>query len=357
MEQKRYKILIVDDEESNLALLYRTLRSKYDITKAHNAIEALEILKTQQFDCILSDHKMPIMDGVEFLKRVNEIQPKTMRLLVTAYSDVKILIDAINYAKIYRYIKKPFTPDELLMIVDSALECYQLEIDNENLISDLKDLFSGTVKAIIEALDAKDSFTLGRSRRVAYYSMKMVDKLALNPTEVSQIELAGLLHDIGMIGVAEEILNKSQKLTQEEFEKIKMHVHYSVKILEDIKQLYEITEIIKYHHEYYNGCGYPYGLKGDEIPLGSRIIAIADAYDSMVSKRAYRNSLSAEEALKVIEQSAGQQFDPNLVEIFKSILPEAKKEIEEYEKQQKILSFEDENNNFTQNQKEINANS
>jgi len=331
MEDKRYKILIVDDEEDNLALLYRTLRTKYMITKAHSAIEALEILKGEKFDCILSDHKMPLMDGVEFLKRVNDIQPRTMRLLVTAYSDVKILIDAINYAKIYRYIKKPFTPDELLMIVESALECYQLKIDNENLITDLKDLFSGTVKAIIEALDAKDSFTLGRSRRVAFYALKIVNKMALSPAEVSKIELAGLLHDIGMIGVAEDILNKTQKLSDEEFEKIKMHVHYSVKILEDIKQLCEITEIIKYHHEYYNGCGYPFGLKGEQIPLGSRIIAIADAYDSMVSKRAYRDSLTSEEALKVIEQGAGKQFDPDLVEIFKLVLPEAVQEIQDYE--------------------------
>ena len=343
MTDKRYKILIVDDEEDNLALLYRTLHSKYDITKASSAIEALEIMKTKQFDCILSDHKMPIMDGVEFLKRVYDLQPKTMRLLVTAYSDVKILIDAINYAKIYRYIKKPYTPDELLMIVESALECYQLKIDNENLIADLKDLFSGTIKAIIEALDAKDSFTLGRSRRVAFYALKIVNKLALSPKEVSQIELAGLLHDIGMIGVAEEILNKTQKLTDEEYEKIKMHVHYSVKILEDIKQLYEITEIIKYHHEYYNGCGYPYGLKGEEIPLGSRIIAIADAYDSLVSNRAYRKSLSSEEAVKILEQSAGKQFDPDLVQIFISVLPNAIEEIKEYEKEHPIESFNENN--------------
>lgn len=333
MEQmdKRYKVLIVDDEEDNLALLYRTLRSKYNITKAHNAIEALEILKTEQFDCILSDHKMPLMDGVEFLKRTNDLYPKTVRLLVTAYSDVKILIDAINYAKIYRYIKKPYNPDELLMIVEAALETYQLKMDNENLITDLKDLFSGTVKAIIEALDAKDSFTLGRSRRVAFYALKIVNKMSLSPSEISKIELAGLLHDIGMIGVAEEILNKTQKLSDEEYEKIKLHVHYSVRILEDIKQLAEITEIIKYHHEYYNGCGYPYGLKGDEIPLGSRIIAIADAYDSLISDRAYRKSLTSEEALKIIEQGAGKQFDPDLIEIFKSILPEAIKEIEQYE--------------------------
>lgn len=337
MEEKKYKILIVDDEEDNLALLYRTLRSRYNVTKALSAIEALEILKHEQFDCILSDHKMPLMDGVEFLKRVYDIQPRTMRLLVTAYSDVKILIDAINYAKIYRYIKKPYSPDELLMIVENALETYQLKMDNESLIQDLKELFSGTVKSIIEALDAKDSFTLGRSRRVAFYALKIVNKMALTQAEASKIELAGLLHDIGMIGVAEEILNKTQKLTDEEYNKIKMHVQYSVKILKDIKQLYEITEIIKYHHEYYNGCGYPYGLKGEEIPLGSRIIAIADAYDSMVSKRAYRTGLTSDEAVEILKQGAGKQFDPNLVQIFISILPEAIQEIQEYEEKQNEL--------------------
>ena len=331
MEEKKYKILIVDDEPDNLALLYRTLRGKYEITKATSAIEALEILKNQSFNCILSDHKMPQMDGVEFLRRTYEVCPNTTRLLVTAYSDVKILIDAINYGKIYRYIKKPFNPDELLHIVEASLEYHQLKVDNENLIKDLKELFSGTIRAIIEALDAKDSFTLGRSRRVTFYSLKMVERLHINNTEKSRIELAGLLHDIGMIGVAEDILNKSQKLTQEEFEEIKKHVQHSVRILEDIKQLYEVIEIIKYHHEYYDGNGYPYGLKGDEIPLGSRIIVVADAFDSMVSDRAYRQGLDPQEAMRIIEERSGSQFDPDLVRLFKDVLPEALREVKEYE--------------------------
>ena len=164
----------------------------------------------------------------------------------------------------------------------------------------------------------------------------MVERLHINNAEKGRIELAGLLHDIGMIGVAEDILNKSQKLTQEEYEEIKKHVHHSVKILEDIKQLYEVIEIIKYHHEYYDGNGYPYGLKGDEIPLGSRVIAVADAYDSMVSNRAYRQGLSSEEALRNIEERAGTQFDPALVKLFKEVLPDALKEVREYEEKMKI---------------------
>lgn len=216
-------------------------------------------------------------------------------------------------------------------IVEASLEYHQLKVDNENLIKDLKELFSGTIRAIIEALDAKDSFTLGRSRRVTFYSLKMVERLHINNTEKSRIELAGLLHDIGMIGVAEDILNKSQKLTQEEFEEIKKHVQHSVRILEDIKQLYEVIEIIKYHHEYYDGNGYPYGLRGDEIPLGSRIIAVADAFDSMVSDRAYRQGLDPQEAMRIIEERSGSQFDPDLVRLFKDVLPEALREVKEYE--------------------------
>ena len=144
------------------------------------------------------------------------------------------------------------------------------------------------------------------------------------------------MHDIGMIGVAEDILNKSQKLTPEEFEEIKKHVHHSVKILEDIKQLYDVIEVIKYHHEYYDGNGYPFGKKGEEIPLGSRIIAIADAFDSMVSDRAYRQGLSHDEAIKLIEERAGTQFDPELIGVFKSILPAASAEIKEYEERQSL---------------------
>ena len=332
----KYRILIVDDEPDNLQLLYRTLRGKYEIVKANSPQEALECLKDGDYQCIISDHKMPGMDGVEFLKLSSNTHPNAMRLLVTAYSDVKILIDAINYAKIYRYIKKPYVPDELLHIVEASLEYYQLKVDNELLISDLKELFSGTIKAIIEALDAKDSFTLGRSRRVAFYSAKMVEFLNLDKAQAGIIELAGLLHDIGMIGVAEDILNKTQKLTPEEFEEIKKHVHHSVKILEDIKQLYDVIEVIKYHHEYYDGNGYPFGKKGEDIPLGSRIIAIADAFDSMVSDRAYRQGLSHEEALRLIEEKAGSQFDPKLIDVFKSILPAASAEIKEYEEKQSL---------------------
>ncbi len=326
---EKIKILLVDDEKDNLLLLYRTLRGDYLIEKTTSPLEALEMLETKYFDIIVSDHKMPEMDGVEFLRRSCEISPQSVRLLVTAYSDANILIDAINKGKIFRYIKKPWEPAELLMVMQTAVDFSKLKQENDRLIYDLKKLFSGTVNAIIEALDAKDSFTLGRSRRVTMLSMVVAKKMNLPPEETGKLELAGLLHDIGMIGVSEEILNKTESLTPYEYEMIKKHVEYGVRILEDIKQLREVLEIIKTHHERYDGSGYPLGIKGEDIPTGARIIAVADAYDSMVSQRSYRQGLSYEEAVKRIEMEKGKQFAPEIVDAFLKVIPEAVKYIDE----------------------------
>lgn len=330
MEDK-LRVLLVDDEEDNLALLHRTLRQDFEILKTTSPLEGLKILEENPVDLIISDHKMEEMDGVEFLKRSYEMFPNCVRLLVTAYSDSSILIGAINYGKIYRYIRKPWDPAELLLTVKAAAEYFLLKKENNRLIYDLKELFYGTINAIMEALDAKDSFTLGRSRRVTFFSLKMAEDMQLLPYEVGKLELAGLLHDIGMIGVSEDVLNKTEALTPEEFEVIKKHVNYGVKILEDIKQLKGVVEIIKYHHERFDGTGYPYGLRGEEIPLNARIIAVADAYDSMVSDRSYREGLAHEDAMKRIEEQSGRQFDPQVVGVFKSIIPVALDEIKAFE--------------------------
>ena len=317
----KYNILLVDDEADNLALLYRTLRGTYNIEKTTSPLQALEILKDRPFELVISDHKMPEMDGVEFLKRVQLNHPQTMRILLTAYSDANILIDAINYAKIYRYVKKPFNPDELQLIVSSALEYYQLKHDNDKLISDLKELFSGTIKAIMGALDAKDSYTSGRSKRITYYAIQIAKKLGLSALEIGKIELAGMLHDIGMIGVSDDILYKIDELTQEEYNEIKKHINYSVKILEDIKQLKDVVEIIKFHHEKHDGTGYPHGISGEEIPIGSRIIAISDAFDSVISNRVYRDKTDLKQALQKIKEASGTQFDPIIVNAFENCFP------------------------------------
>ena len=328
---EKYRILTVDDEPDNLALLYRTLRSDYDVTRSLSPLEALQIMENEDFQIIISDHKMPDMDGVEFLKLSQQKLPNAVRLLVTAYSDAKILIDAINYAGIYRYVKKPYEPAELLHVVQSAIEYYQLKKDNENLIVDFKDLFEGTIKSITEALDAKDSYTLGKSRKVTYYALKLGQKLGLSEVDQGKLELAGLLHDIGIIGVPEDILNKTDALTTDEYEEIKKHVEYGIKILEDIKQLNLVIDVIKYHHEHYDGSGYPYHIKGEEIPLLSRILNLVDAYVSLISKRTYREKTDGLTAINILRNSRGTQFDANLFDTFEQNREEFDRELQEIE--------------------------
>ena len=313
---EKYNILLVDDEEDNLSLLYRTLRGPYNLDRSTSPLKALEMMDEKDYQLVISDHKMPEMDGVEFLKRASEKHPDMMRILLTAYSDANILIDAINDAKIYRYAKKPYNPEELQLIVSAALEFFQLKHDNDKLIVDLKELFAGTIKAIMGALDAKDSYTSGRSKRITFYSTEIAKKLGLSSIDIGKVELAGMLHDIGMIGVSDDVLYKIDDLTQEEYDEIKEHINYSVKILEDIKQLKDVVEIIKCHHENYDGSGYPAGLRGEEIPVGARIIAVGDAFDSIISDRVYRQKNNYEEALEEIKKGSGSHFDPVIVRAF-----------------------------------------
>lgn len=312
-----YKILVVDDEPDNLQLVKRTLRRYYDIVTANNADEAIETLKTNNdIEMVLSDHKMPGKSGVELLHFCFEHYPEIIRILITAYSEVPILVDAINTGKIHRYIKKPWTPEELTLTVEKAFEASKLSRENNKLIEDFKDLFSGTISAITEALDEKDEYTSGRSKRVCEYAIAIAKEMNLSSIEISKIEVASLLHDIGMIGVPEYILNKTEKLSQEEYSKIQQHVSYGLNIIGNIKQLETVVPIIKYHHERYDGSGYPYGIKGEEIPIGARIIGLADTFDALTSNRAYRQPMEFNKAVEVIQSLAGNQLDYNVVQAF-----------------------------------------
>lgn len=316
----KYTVLIVDDEKGNQDLLVRTLRTQYNILTADSGIEALKVLEDNDVHLILSDHNMAEMDGLEFLKLTTKTNPNSMRILITAHADSAMLIKAINYGKIYRCVLKPWEPEALVKVLDEALEYYKNTILNQKLAQDFGSLFSGTISAITEALDAKDSYTYGRSQRVTENSLKVARHLDFSDYELTKLEIAGLLHDIGMIGVPEHILQKPDDLTKEEFEVIKNHVSYGVKIISNIKQLEPIVNIISNHHERFDGKGYPNGTIGEEIPISAKIIAVADAYDGMVSKRAYRNELPQDVALEQIQKGAGTQFDPAIVDAFLEVI-------------------------------------
>ncbi len=329
-KEDKYTVLIVDDEENNLQLLKRTFRGQYNLLTAHSGVEALEVVKQygDQISLIVSDQKMPQMEGTEFLRKVRETNPQIIKILLTGHVDTDILVSAINDCDLFQYILKPFEPEELKIAVDRGITKYSLSSNNKMLYNELRDLFYKTIRSISNSLDAKDAYTNGHSLRVTLYSMILARKLNFDKTYLEDIEIAGLLHDIGKIAMPQSILCKNGRLTDEEFIVMKSHPTIGAKIVLNIKKLQTISSWVKTHHEKWDGTGYPDGLKGEEIPIAGRIIALADTYDAMTSTRPYRKALPHEIAISEIKKWAGVQFDPKLAELFVSL----EKEIDEARK-------------------------
>lgn len=317
-EGNKFNILVVDDEKDNVLLLKRTLRRDYNVLCAESAFEALDVLAStdQEIALIISDQRMPGMSGTEFISRTLETHPNTLRILLTGYSDIDAMIDGINKCELFQYVTKPWEPSDLQIIVNRAVENYQLSLTKKSLLKQLRELLYTTIQAISEALDEKDTYTHGHSKRVTLYSLILGRAMNLDTATLEKLQLAGLLHDIGKIGTPERILNKPGGLTHEEFDIIKKHPRKGREILRNIKQLKDITAWLRSHHEKYDGTGYPDALKGEEIPLPARILSVADTYDAMTSDRSYRKGLPHEVALEEIKRCANTQFDPMVVDVF-----------------------------------------
>lgn len=333
--QNEHTILIVDDEINNIQLLKRTFRGKYNILTASNGLEGLETLKDNINDIslIVSDHKMPVMEGTKFLEEANNIAPDVIKILLTGFSDIEIITDAVNKCNLFQYMLKPFNPDELQEAVRNGIDKFDLASSKSIILKDLKELFYKTIKSIASALDAKDPYTHGHSMRVTLYSIILARELNVPESELEHIEIAGLLHDIGKIAIPQSVLCKPGKLTDEEFDVMKSHPQNSEKFVASIKRLQEVAPGMKHHHERWDGRGYPDRLEGENIPYAARIIAIADTYDAMTSTRSYRKALEHEVAISEIERCKGQQFDPTLADKFieiQGIIKAAKENPEEY---------------------------
>jgi len=339
---EKHTILIVDDEINNLQLLKRTLRHEYNIMTATNGQEALELIEKHgsEISLIISDQRMPMMKGTDLFTRIVDKYPQIIKMLLTGHSDMETLVESVNKCNLFQYILKPFDPDELKIIVKNGIEVYELSNNRNALLKDLKELFYTTIKSISSALDAKDAYTHGHSLRVTLYSLMLAKEMGIKEDLMEEIETAGLLHDIGKIGVPESILCKPGKLTDEEYEIMKTHPGQGKKMLIGIKKLKAVSDWLSSHHERWDGNGYPNGLRGEEIPLTARIIAVADTYDAMTSSRSYRQALSHEFAVEEIKRCTGSQFDPAVAQAFLRIQNEilaAKNAPDEYYKRFSIL--------------------
>jgi response regulator RpfG family c-di-GMP phosphodiesterase/signal transduction histidine kinase len=321
-------ILCIDDNPEVLKLMKMLLADEYDLELVTSAEKGFVFLREKNPDLVLCDVMMPGMDGHAFAKAVkkDESLKHIPIILVTARTGAEMLAEGMQ-AGADDYITKPFDSTELKARIRGQLRLRQMEAElslvNRNLkmrTSDLveqqRSLFLSTVKSLASAIDAKDEYTRHHSTRVTEFTVKIAVKMGFSGKELGDLELAALLHDVGKIAVPESILNKPGKLTDEEFKLIKEHPARGESILSPVIELKEIARIVRSHHERYDGTGYPDRLKGREIPLGARIMAIADTYDSITSERPYRKPASHRFAVKEIIGCSGTQFDPEVVEHF-----------------------------------------
>jgi putative nucleotidyltransferase with HDIG domain len=329
------RILVVDDEETIREIVSSMLGgAHYQTRQAASGVEALAILESgDQFDLVLSDLMMAEMDGMGLLERAKERYPDMPIVMVTAVHDIQVALQALRHGA-YDYVLKPFEREQLLHTVRRALENRRLKRENDayrtNLeslvaartqqwktaLSDLEQSYDMMLEALGGALDAKDAETEDHSKRVTAFTIAIARKMGLSREEIRVIARGAFLHDIGKMAIPDKILNKPGKLTVEEMDEMKEHCYRGYKILSKIPFLGEAAEIVYAHQEHYDGTGYPRGLKGEEIPLGARIFAIADTLDAMRSKRDYRDAQTIQAVRKEIETWSGRQFDPQIVKVF-----------------------------------------
>ncbi|MFZ0737108.1 MAG: HD domain-containing phosphohydrolase [Candidatus Acidiferrales bacterium] len=334
---EREKILIADDEEAIREVISTLLETKGYVCQAvPNGLVALEHFRRESPSLVLSDIVMPEMDGLKLLAQLREHDPDVPVIMVTAMHDISIALEAIRNGA-YDYILKPFEKDQLYVSVRRALEHRRLVMENRTYQSDLEQLvaertqqlslalrdleqsYDYTLEALGGALDAKDAETEGHCQRVTAFTITIAKSMNVDKMALRHIARGAFLHDIGKMGIPDSILRKPGPLTADERTTMRRHCDIGFSVLERIPFLKEAAEIVLTHQECFNGSGYPRGLKGEKIPLGSRIFAVADTLDAMISDRPYRKALPISAAREEIQRNSGTQFDPRVVDVFLSI--------------------------------------
>jgi putative two-component system response regulator len=328
------RILVIDDEPELREFVVMSLElNNFETVEAENGRKALSILEKEDFDCIVSDVEMPEMTGPEFLKNFRETNKIIPVIMLTGVKALNTVVEVMK-AGAQDYLVKPINVDELLISVRKSIEFKRLKEQNillqkeneryqqhlEDMVEkrsvQLKDALFGSLIIIASAIEAKDEYTKGHSNRVRLVSLDIGKLMNLEIKELQILEYGAMMHDVGKIGVRDAILNKNKSLTEEEFDLIMSHPAIGANIVKNISFFEPMINCIKYHHEKYNGKGYPEGLKGDQIPLLSRIVAVADTYDAITTTRPYRKEKTNLEAVEVLLEGKGTQFDPEIVDIF-----------------------------------------
>lgn len=314
MIKEKPLILLVDDDDLVLSTTQMALSDQdYEFITANNGKEALQLTFDKNPSLVITDVTMPVMNGLELCRSIKENYETRLIsvIVVTAYDSLEDKIEAIK-AGADEFISKPYNIIELKVRIKALLRFKEL--------TDKLEDFSKVISSLAKAIDARDPYTRGHSYRVSYIAMEIAKNLSLSDKAINEISEAGLLHDIGKIGIEESILNKPSKLTPREIKTMQTHPIIGEDILKPLKSTQNFRSIIRSHHEKLNGSGYPDGLKGDQILISVRIISISDIFDAMRSDRPYRKGMSCDKTLSIIEDEVKNNYwDKEVFKVIRNI--------------------------------------
>jgi response regulator RpfG family c-di-GMP phosphodiesterase len=311
-DRDRPRILVVDDERSIRDSITAYLRhTGYHVSTCADGESALETFRSDCCPLVLTDLMMPGITGHELLIKIKKIDATVEVIVMTGYGTIDSAVSSIR-AGAYDYIVKPFKMEALCHVLDKAQAHRNLVRENRR----LQENSLNVLRAMVNVLEQRDTYTAGHSQRVTEIAMSIGRGLEISEEDLKVLRLAGPIHDIGKIGIEDNILRKPGRLTKEEYEVIKSHPEKGRQIIEPLDFLRETIPIILHHHERFDGAGYPTGLAGLEIPLGARVIAVADTFDAMTSSRAYRDARETQVAISELIRCRKTQFDPEVVDKF-----------------------------------------
>jgi putative nucleotidyltransferase with HDIG domain len=317
------KIMIVDRELADLRRLERLFGLTCRVLCAASGEEALRLLEQHDVALLITELRLPGMSGAGLLEQAAQLRPHMVRIILTAETDAQALVEAVNRGQVYRYATKPWADEDMRLTVMRALQhyevvksCHEADETNKRLARRLQAMTRGVVRAIADTLEAKDRYVYGHARRVSGYASAIGRRMRLSVNTLEQISLAALLHDVGKISTPDSVLLKPAALDEEERAVVRLHSERGARLLAAVPEMEEVAAAVRHHHENYDGTGYPAGLAGERIPLASRVIRVADAYDAMTSPRPFRDALDHGRAVRALTDGAGSQFDPEVVAAF-----------------------------------------
>ena len=315
-----HKLLIVDDEAPNVRLLERVFREDYTCLTSSSGTEAMEILEQHEIAVLITDQRMPHMTGIELLKKSADCRPHMIRILLTGYTDVEAIVEAVNCHLVYMYVSKPWNNDDLKFRVGRAVEHYEnnktqhsLHAENARLTERVRELNSGFIETLVRILQTRNPYLYAHSLRVSRSARLLGHYLGLSEPVLAVLSTAGLLHDVAAVGESDDFVAYSRCLVPNARFNSNRDAEQAAKILRSNPELDEVADVVHYQNENFNGTGTPLGLIKDQIPLGARIVRVAREYDALTRPKDRTLALSHHEAMAQLESGSLIEFDPRVL--------------------------------------------